>query len=133
MMWQKRYGAASNIHIISYITNRGQRERELRCVRKMHICIPYPLCPVSKRHTFVSPHPQCVKIISVFYSIMRQYMLIGCSSVTNRKSEHQHHKYLSLVLFVITEKYYTPNSNNCEWSHCILCYFVSLTNSFSCW
>jgi hypothetical protein len=39
---EKHYGAWKNIQVISYITNRGQREHELRHVWKMHICVPHP-------------------------------------------------------------------------------------------
>jgi hypothetical protein len=52
LIWQN-YGAWPNIQLVSYITNRGQRECELSHVRKMHIFILCPLCPVSRRCTSV--------------------------------------------------------------------------------
>jgi hypothetical protein len=60
-VWQwpltwNHYGAWPNIQIVSYIINRGEREHELRCVWKTHICVPCLLRPVSKRRTSVPPH-----------------------------------------------------------------------------
>jgi hypothetical protein len=46
--------------VVSYITNRGQREHELTWVKDAHLC-PRPLHPVNKRCTPVPSVPNMLK------------------------------------------------------------------------
>jgi hypothetical protein len=57
--------ARLSIQVVPYVTDRGQRKHELRCVWKMHICIIRPQF-VKSGYNFRSNHSVTEIVAKVF-------------------------------------------------------------------